>query len=151
MSGTYFVSPNDWLNILFRLCLASVLGAVIGWEREIRHKPTGLRTNALVSLGAALFVLVPLQLGAAEQTSDAFSRAIQGIATGVGFVGGGAILREARTPANVVEVHGLTSAAAIWVAAGLGVAAGCGLWQLGLISTLLSVLILKVLKRLEHR
>lgn len=149
MPPTYFISPADWQYIFFRLCLAIFLGVVIGYEREMRHKTAGLRTNVLVSFGAALFVLVPLQFGTNHQSADALSRVIQGIATGVGFVGGGAILHESRSHSSRSEVRGLTSAAAIWVSAALGVAAGCGLWQMGLIGALLSIVILKLFKKIE--
>ena len=74
---------------------------------------------------------------------------IQGIAAGVGFLGGGEILRESSQESARTEIKGLTSAAAIWVCAGLGIAAGCGLWQLGLIAALLSLLVLNVFKRFE--
>ncbi len=151
MSGNYYVSPSDALGIFSRLCLALTLGAIIGWERQARHKPAGLRTNMLVCLGAALFVLVPIQVGAAQESADALSRVIQGIATGVGFVGGGAILHESRSQSSLAEVRGLTSAAAIWVSAALGIAAGAGLWRLGLIGALLCLVILEIFKRLEHK
>lgn len=75
---------------------------------------------------------------------------IQGITTGVGFLGGGEILRGTRLESTQVEIRGLTSAAAIWVSAALGVAAGCGLWQIGLIGALLCWLILRIFKRLEQ-
>jgi putative Mg2+ transporter-C (MgtC) family protein len=149
LSGTYFVSPNDFGGILFRLGLALLFGAAIGWEREVRHKPAGFRTNILVSFGAALFVLVPIQVGAAEESADALSRVIQGIATGVGFVGGGAILRESHSRSGSTGVRGLTSAAAIWVSAALGIVAGAGLWQLGLIGTILSFVVLELFKKIE--
>jgi putative Mg2+ transporter-C (MgtC) family protein len=104
----------------------------------------------LVSFGAALFVLVPLQMGTAEQNHDNISRAIQGIATGIGFLGAGEILRDRQPQTGQEEIHGLTSAAAIWVTAALGVAAGCGLWQTSLIGALLSLLILRIVKKLER-
>lgn len=151
MSATYFVSPNDWLAIIFRLCLALFIGAIIGWERQLKHKPAGLRTYMLVSFGSALFVLIPLQLTAAQDSLNEISRVIQGITAGVGFLGAGQILRESQHQLGSVEVRGLTSAAAIWVAAALGIAAGCGLWQMGLIGAVLSWVVLKVFKELEKR
>ncbi len=141
------ISSNDWLGIGFRLCLALALGAIIGLERELRHKPAGLRTHMLVSLGAALLVLIPLQITTAQEGRDAISRVIQGIAAGVGFIGAGEILRESQAESKLSQIHGLTSAAAIWVSAGLGIAAGCGLWQMGLISAVLSLVVLSVFKR----
>ncbi|MDF5711596.1 MAG: MgtC/SapB family protein [Nostoc sp. S4] len=151
MPNTYYLATNDWLNISFRLCIALLIGGIIGWERQIRHKPAGLRTHMLVSLGSALFTIVPLQTGELQPTPDALSRVIQGIATGVGFLGAGEIVRQSSQPVQQLEIHGLTSAAAIWVSAGLGIVAGCGLWQLGLIGGILTFLVLKVFKRLEKR
>jgi putative Mg2+ transporter-C (MgtC) family protein len=142
--------PNDWLNITFRLGMALVFGAILGIERQIGRKPAGLRTHMLVSLGSALLVMVPLQIvGTAAEGDDAISRTIQGIATGVGFIGAGEILRENQTRTRLDRVRGLTSASAIWVSAGLGIAAGCGLWQMGLIGSILALVVLTVLKRLE--
>ncbi|MFN6513170.1 MAG: MgtC/SapB family protein [Nostoc sp. CreGUA01] len=151
MPNTYYLATNDWLNVIFRLCIALLTGGIIGWEREIRGKPAGLRTHMLVSLGSALFTIIPLQTGELETSADAFSRVIQGIATGVGFLGAGEIVRQSSQPSEQLEIKGLTSAAAIWVSAGLGIAAGCGLWQLALIGSVLTFLVLKVFKRLEKR
>lgn len=106
----------------------------------------------MVSLGAAIFVIIPLvMVDPATHSSDAISRVIQGIAAGVGFLGAGEILRQSQQQLGEVEVQGLTSAAAIWVCAALGIAAGCGLWQIGLMGALLSFLVLRVLKAFERR
>lgn len=148
MSGIT-LAPNDWLGITFRLSLALIVGAIIGLERQIRHKPAGLRTHMLVSLGSALFVLIPLQIVTDQQSRDAISRVVQGIAAGVGFLGAGEILRESQQALSLAQVRGLTSAAAIWVCAALGIAAGCGLWQMGLIGAVLSLLVLSLFKRFE--
>lgn len=150
MLSNYYLSPNDWLKITLRLCLALLIGAIIGLERQLKHKPAGLRTHMLVSFGSALFTLIPLQAGAAHPNSDSLGRVIQGIATGVGFLGAGEIVRDASQERGRTEVRGLTSAAAIWVSAALGIAAGCGFWQLGLIGALLCWLVLKIFKRLER-
>ncbi len=125
------------------------MGATIGLERQIRRKPAGLRTHMLVSLGSALFTLIIMQTGGLQASPDALSRVIQGIAAGVGFLGAGEIVRQSSQKSQQLEIHGLTSAAAIWVSAALGIAAGCGLWQLGLIGAMLSFLVLNVFKRLE--
>jgi putative Mg2+ transporter-C (MgtC) family protein len=151
LPNTYYLATNDWLNISFRLCIALLIGGIIGWERQIRRKPAGLRTHMLVTLGSALFAIIPLQTGQLQASPDALSRVIQGIATGVGFLGAGEIVRQSSQPSEQLEIKGLTSAAAIWVSAGLGIAAGCGLWQLGLIGAILTFLILKLFKRLEKR
>jgi putative Mg2+ transporter-C (MgtC) family protein len=151
LPNTFYLSPNDWPNLTFRLCLALLIGGIIGLERQLRHKPAGLRTHMLVSFSSALFTLIPLQASALNSSSDALSRVIQGIAAGVGFLGAGEILRESAQAPQRPEVRGLTSAAAIWVSAALGITAGCGLWQLGLIAAGLCFLVLRVLKRFEHR
>ncbi|MFW9260959.1 MgtC/SapB family protein [Nostoc sp. CALU 546] len=158
MSNTYYLATNDWLNISFRLCIALLVGAIIGLDREIKRKPAGLRTHMLVSFGSAIFILTIMQTGGLQTSPDevsrvierdAISRVIQGIATGVGFLGAGEIVRQSSQESQRLEIHGLTSAAAIWVSAALGIAAGCGLWQLGLIASLLTFVVLNVFKRLE--
>lgn len=151
MPNTYYLATNDWLNITLRLGFALVIGAIIGLERQIRHKPAGLRTHILVSLGSAIFTLIIIQTGGSQSSHDALSRVIQGIAAGVGFLGAGEIVRQSSQQSQQLEIHGLTSAAAIWVSAALGIAAGCGLWQLGLIGVLLTFLVLNVFRRLEKR
>jgi putative Mg2+ transporter-C (MgtC) family protein len=144
-----FTHAIDWLTLTFRLGLALFVGGAIGWNRQARNKAAGLRTHMLVSLGAALFVLVPLHVDPTHQ-SDAISRSIQGIATGIGFVGAGEILQSSRRRAGKPVVTGLTSAVAIWVAAALGVIAGCGLWQLALVGTLFVLFVLGGVKRFEE-
>ncbi|WP_413175522.1 MgtC/SapB family protein [Anabaena azotica] len=149
MTNPYYIASNDWLNISFRLCLALLIGGIIGLERQIRHKPAGLRTHMLVSLGSAVFTITAIQFGGQEISADAMSRVVQGIAAGMGFLGAGEILRESSQQSQSIQIHGLTSAAAIWVAAALGITSGCGLWQLGLIATFLTVLVLNLFKKLE--
>lgn len=104
----------------------------------------------LVSLGSALFILVPIQLSAVQQSADALSRVIQGVAAGVGFLGAGEILRESQAESEKVKIRGLTSAAAIWVSAALGIVVGCGLWLTGLIGALLAWFVLSGIKKLEQ-
>lgn len=127
-----------------------LIGAIIGYERQLKHKPAGLRTHILVSFAAALFVLVPIQIAPEQEIPNVTSRVIQGITAGVGFLGAGEIVRDSRQESGQVEIRGLTSAAAVWVSAALGIAAGCGLWQIGLIGALLCWLVLRVVKRLER-
>ena len=106
----------------------------------------------LVCFGSAFFVLVPLLIATTQESREAaVSRVIQGITAGVGFIGAGEILRASQEEAKQVRVQGLTSAAAIWVSAALGIAAGCGLWQLGLIGAVLSLFVLSVFRILEKR
>jgi putative Mg2+ transporter-C (MgtC) family protein len=150
LANHYYIVNNDWFNICLRLGLALLIGGIIGWERQIKRKPAGLRTHMLVSLGSAVFTIIIIQVSGEKINVEALSRVIQGIATGIGFVGAGEILRQSPQKSQSVEIHGLTSAAAIWVAAALGIASGCGLWQLGLMATLLTLLVLYVFKKIEH-
>lgn len=125
------------------------MGGLIGWNRQKRGKAAGLRTHILVSLGAAVFVLIPLQM--TTTSSDTITRSIQGVATGVGFLGAGEILHYSNNPDSQIKVKGLTSAASLWVTAGLGMVAGCGLWPLALLATTLTFLTLTVVKQVEKR
>jgi putative Mg2+ transporter-C (MgtC) family protein len=142
-----FVSSDNWLELTFRLTLALLVGGVIGWNRQAAGKPAGLRTHMLVSLGAALFVLIPLM---ASTSTDSISRAIQGVATGVGFLGAGEILHQSTEKSGKQNVKGLTSAATIWLTAALGMIAACGFWQLSLLSTLMTLFILSGAKKIER-
>ncbi len=131
--------PDALPDLLIRLTLAAVLGGAIGLNREWEQKPAGLRTHALVGLGSALFALVGLaHVDGAVGDFSAPSRVLQGLVAGVGFIGGGAILR--RGDSGVVE--GLTTATAIWSVAAVGVAVGVGMWRSALISVGIALLIL---------
>jgi putative Mg2+ transporter-C (MgtC) family protein len=143
------IGYDDWQGILLRLTFAILSGALIGIDREVRSKSGGLRTHMLVSLGAAMFVLIPLQMGS-DQAIDAATRVIQGIATGIGFVGAGEIIHQSGIVQGQLKVKGLTSAAATWLTAALGVAAGCGLFPLCLLGTFFGLLILDLAKRFER-
>ncbi|HEY1250208.1 MAG TPA: MgtC/SapB family protein [Thermoanaerobaculia bacterium] len=125
-----------------RLVLAGLLGALIGAERERVHSAAGLRTHMLVGIGTALFVLAEIESGA---DGAALSRVIQGLTTGIGFLGAGTILKVG----DKMEVHGLTTAAAIWVTAAVGVAAGLGHVWVACLAALLSWVVLGPIKRLE--
>lgn len=139
--------PTDWQHVVLRLILAIAVGGLIGLERQIDRKPAGLRTHMLVSLGAAIFVISGLS-GSPIESGD-HTRVIQGITTGVGFLGAGEII--SRTDRRKVQVRGLTSAAAIWVSAALGVAIGCGLWVVGVAGALLTLFVLWTVKQIEER
>lgn len=132
-----------------KLILAVCIGGVIGWNRQSLGKPAGLRTHMLVCLGAALMVSIPLQLSASP-SPDAISRVVQGVATGIGFIGAGEILQRSVQGTARPKIQGLTSAAAIWTTAALGLATGCGLWVTSLVGLLLVWLILVVVTRLER-
>lgn len=119
--------PLATAAVLGRLAFATLAGAAIGVNRDLHGKPAGLRTHALVGLGASLLTIVATELSVAG-SPDAVSRVIQGIITGIGFLGAGVILhsRDDQT------VYGLTTAATIWFVACLGVASGAGAWNLAL-------------------
>ncbi len=112
-----------------------LLGAVIGYQRERAGKAAGLRTHMLVSMGSALFVLAG---AAADMSMEGLSRVIQGLATGIGFIGAGAILKLRAKR----EIEGLTTAAGIWMTAAAGVAAGLGRIGLAIASVVLTWLVL---------
>ena len=134
----------QFTRVLIRLLAAALLGAVVGFQRERVGKPAGLRTHMLVSLGAALFVITCLEFG---MSSADLSRVIQGLATGIGFIGGGAILKLSEER----EITGLTTAAGIWLTAAIGVAAGLGRIGSAVLSVLLTWIILALLVQIEFR
>ena len=144
--------PAGIADIALRLLMATLIGSGIGLDRELRGKAAGMRTHALVSLGAALIVVVTIRLTPVGfEHIDAISRAIQGIIAGVGFLGGGAILKSS---GQGEIVQGLTTAASIWLVACLGVACGAGQWVASLIGLILALLILivgRVVERFFHR
>jgi putative Mg2+ transporter-C (MgtC) family protein len=150
MTGIELLYPVPWWEMMLRLSLAVFCGGVIGLEREVDEKPAGLRTHMLVSLGSAIFVMTAIQTGLVQDTADTISRIIQGIATGIGFLGAGEIFQVTRSKPSRVRVRGLTTAAAIWVSTALGVAAACGLWFMCIFSVGLAFLILNITKRIER-
>lgn len=143
------INPGDWWGLTWRLGLAVLVGGAIGLNRQLAGKAAGLRTHMLVSLGAAMFIVIPLTVGVSSHP-DAISRSIQGVATGIGFLGAGEIIHRSNVRSHKPQVKGLTSAAAIWVVAALGMIAGCGLWQASLIGTALTLLILTVARQIER-
>jgi putative Mg2+ transporter-C (MgtC) family protein len=131
-------------HVLVRLLVAAVLGGLLGYQRESVGKSAGMRTYMLVTVGAAFFVIVPQLEGMSD---DAISRVIQGLVAGIGFLGGGAILKLT----NEKEVLGLTTAAGIWLAAAIGIAAGLGRVGTALLGTLLAYGILSAVYYWEQR
>ena len=129
---------------ILRLGLAMLLAAVLGWDRERKHKPAGLRTHMLVALGAAAFTIVGVEL-VTEDSNEDLARVIQGIIGGVGFLGAGAIIQSRG------DVHGMTTAAGIWGTAAIGVA--CGLGEYALATTIggLAFIVLSVALIVERR
>jgi putative Mg2+ transporter-C (MgtC) family protein len=138
--------PADTAALAGRLVLATLLGGALGVNREMSLKPAGLRTHALVALGAALVTIVGLHLGHSGGDAAAPSRIIQGLVAGIGFIGGGVILHRR----DVRAVHGLTTAASIWIASGTGVAVGTGLWRAAVIAVILSLFVLTVGRFLDN-
>ena len=138
--------PANTLALIERLALATLLGAAVGLNREISLKPAGLRTHALVALGAALLAHIGLALGQPPGDGASAARIIQGLVAGIGFIGGGVILHRA----DVRMVRGLTTAASIWVVAATGVAVGTGLWRAAVITIVLTLVILTVGRAIDH-
>jgi putative Mg2+ transporter-C (MgtC) family protein len=138
-----FGSFHELGRVLIRLVAAMLLGAVIGLQREFVGAAAGLRTHMLVALAATIFVLVPPRAG---MSPEDLSRVIQGVATGIGFIGAGAILKLA----SHREIHGLTTAASIWMTTAVGVAVGVGRLGVAAVSVALAWIILSVLARAER-
>ena len=134
-------SAVEFTRVILRLAIAAILGALLGLEREHSGKAAGVRTHMLVAVGAAIFVLVPQQM----QMPDAeLSRVIQGVITGVGFLGAGTILKSA----SEETVKGLTTAAGLWLTAAIGIAAGLGREGSAILSTLLALAILRLVPKI---
>jgi len=131
------------IRISLCLLIAALLGGALGYEREYKGKAAGLRTHMLVSLGAALFVLVPLEAG---MKIEDISRVMQGIITGIGFLGAGTILKGD----SLQDVKGLTTAAGIWLTSAIGIAAGLGHESTAVLTTCFAFVILKLMPRLER-
>lgn len=121
--------------MLFKLFIAVILGAILGLERELRHKPGGVKTNALVSMASCAFVLIIDNVDSAE-----IPRVMTGIIQGVGFIGGGLILKAGNNARNV------TGATEIWVSSAIGLACSVGLWDLALALLLFSLIILRTMR-----
>ena len=140
--------PLSNVELFFRLAVAVVLGGAIGWEREVREVPAGLRTHLLVSLASATFGLVSFYVAFYQNyTTDGIvridgSRIASNIVVGMGFLGGGAILRSG------LSVRGLTTAASLWLTAAIGLAAGGGMILLAVSATVVSLFALTVLRYL---
>jgi putative Mg2+ transporter-C (MgtC) family protein len=133
--------PLSDIELAERLLLAAALGGVLGFERELRQKAAGLRTNILIAVGSALFTLLSMDLAAASGADP--TRIAAQIVTGIGFLGAGAIMRTGS------GVHGLTTAATVWVNAAVSVAVGGGEYHLAIIGTVVTILALLLLHPLE--
>jgi putative Mg2+ transporter-C (MgtC) family protein len=135
----------NW-EIIGQLAIAALLGAIVGLERELAKKEAGLKTYSLVSLGAALFTIIP-QLSQSFSSFAAFdpSRVLSQIIVGVGFIGAGVIILQKN------YVSGITTAAGLWVAAGIGAAVGFKLYDIAIATTILSLIILILVGRAERK
>ena len=128
------------------MLVSTGLGTLVGWERQVGRKPAGLRTHALVCMGSTLFVLLTVHAsrdfggGTVDPT-----RIIHGVVTGVGFLGAGSIMRQEGF------VHGLTTAASIWMVAAIGVAVGVHAWTLAISGTALALIVLEGYRWIERR
>jgi len=133
------------LDITIKIFFSLFLGGLVGLEREIKHKPAGLRTNILICLGSTIIMIVSLNLSKIYGSIVDPSRIAAQVVTGIGFIGAGAIIRSRGS------VHGLTTAATIWVIAGIGLAIGNGYYSAAIISTFVVMIILNLGTRLEKK
>ena len=144
------MSPND-LDVLLRLLAATGLGMAMGLERFLRGKPTGIRTLGLVSFGAALVTLATAHANGIQGSPEALSRVLQGVdqgvLVGIGFLGGGIILRDLAGQ----KVKNLTTAAEVWAIAAMGLATAVAPWSLIALSYVILVVVIVVLRFLEKR
>ena len=141
----------EWTDILFRLGAATAAGIALGLNRDLMNKPIGMRTLGLVSLGSAIVVVATVHFQNMIAHPDALSRVvqgvIQGIMTGISFIGAGVILRDAR----LRTVEGLTTAATVWVTAALGIACGLAAWRIVVVGVGVSLFLLAVVGWIERR
>ena len=136
-------NSEQLMHVIIRLVAAALLGALVGIQRESTRKPAGLRTHMLVSLATAAFVISCSSVG---MSSDGLSRVIQGIVTGIGFIGAGSILKLGEQH----EIRGLTTAASVWMTAAIGITVGLGSLGIAIMVTILALIIL-ALEGLERR
>jgi putative Mg2+ transporter-C (MgtC) family protein len=134
------------IDIVIRMFWALAIGCIIGVDRDLHGKPTGMKTLGLVSLGACLTTMAAMGFATQSATmSTEVSRAIQGIVTGIGFLGAGVIVQ---TPGQY-RIRGLTTAASIWVTAAVGIVCGLGVWSVALIATVMLIVLLVVGRKVE--
>jgi putative Mg2+ transporter-C (MgtC) family protein len=136
----------EWSEIVLRLGVATLAGGLIGLDRDLHGKPIGLKTLGLVGLATSMVVMLALPAGDITRLSDATSRVIQGLLTGIGFLGAGVIVR-----GDGFRVHGLTTAACAWFAACLGIACGVGHWRVVIVGLAIASLLLLAGRPLERR
>ncbi len=132
------------LDIVIKLLLATFLGGLIGFCREIEGKAAGLRTHILVALGAALLAIISVYIGHGFEGADV-GRVAAGVVTGIGFIGAGAIIRDRG------RIRGLTTAASIWICAAIGLGVGVGLYATAFTATIITLIVLEVLRFVEKK
>jgi putative Mg2+ transporter-C (MgtC) family protein len=137
----------DWPEIVLRLGIATLAGGLIGLNRDLQGKPIGLKTLGVVGLATAMVVMLAYQASDPAKISDAASRIMQGILTGIGFLGAGVIVRG---DGQRFRVRGLTSAACTWLAACVGIACGVGQWRIVTVALAITFALLIVGRRLER-
>jgi len=145
---TSFGFDYDQTDWFIRLLCASAAGAILGLDREVRHRRVGVRTYMLVSLGAAIFTIVSIEMARDMTTAGLAadpSRVLQGLVGGLGFLGAGAIIQGDK------RIGGMATAASLWVAGALGLAAGLGYATIALSSALLAAAILWISRFMDHR
>ncbi len=135
-------SWTTFAQLVVRLLIAAILGGLIGFERESSGKAAGLRTHMLVCIGTAAVIAIPQQAG---MGLEHLSRIIQGVMSGIGFIGAGAILKQS----NGTKVEGITSAATVWFTAGIGVAAGIGREASATLATAMVVIVLVLIPKVK--
>lgn len=131
------------LEIAFRFLLAGLCGALIGYEREIKNRAAGLRTHTLVAIAAAVFTILTFEIHRITNADGDPVRIISAVTGGVAFLAAGSIIQSGG------RVSGLTTGAAMWMAGALGVACGAGFYVVAVIATVMTILVLSVMKLLE--
>ena len=146
-----FAIPYDALDVGLRLLAATLIGVGLGWERPLRGKPTGIRTLGLVSFAAALVALSAIHAKGIVDNPDGLSRVLQGVVQGVlvgiGFLGGGILLRDPEQH----RVYNLTSAAEVWAVAGMGLASAIAPWAIVGLGLAIFILLMVGLRMLEQK
>lgn len=135
---------REFVRVFGRVFLAALLGAMVGIQRERAGKPAGVRTHMLVSMGCAMVVVACIEYGMGD---DALSRVIQGVVTGIGFIGAGAILKLEKQH----EIEGLTTAAGVWMTAAIGIAAGIGRLGAAILGAVLTLVVLSIVGGITHQ
>lgn len=139
----------QWWEVILALSASAACGMLLGWERELRQKPAGIKTHGMVALGAAVFTLLGVQLALAgrgvESVQSDLLRVVSAVAGGVGFLGAGAIFRDRG------GVEGLTTAATLWIAAAIGAACGVGQYLTVAVALGIALIMLTLVRAIEHR